>query len=109
VRKNNLIEFEDQNLGPDKHRFFGGVATPDGGSLIRFEGEPPTTIGVAAFHNTHPDLVIYYNPAALNADAFRDLFDAGKPMTENVFWSDPAISVDGRAANPAARLREITD
>ena len=34
VRKNNLIEFEDQNLGPDKHRFFGGVATPDGGSLM---------------------------------------------------------------------------
>jgi hypothetical protein len=34
VRKNNLIEFEDQALGPGRHRFFGGVQAPDGGSVM---------------------------------------------------------------------------
>jgi len=74
---------------------------------IWFLGELPTTIGVAAFHGTHPDLKIYYDPAAANKDAFEGLFAPGRPPGDNVFWSDPDISVDTRAANPSKVLEVL--
>jgi hypothetical protein len=76
---------------------------------IYFYGEPPTEIGGGAFHGAGKDngwkLKIYYKANAVNAQEFLNLFNENRPgNVNNVFWSDPNVSVDPRANNPTTVL-----